>query len=130
MIDDYIINYIINEAKEAVNSQNFVLQKRQCNLYLSADRVERLRRLLGEKMPGVSLSQFIDMLIDAALRALENSPRESRQVEAKTPEAPKCFIVSCENIAVAFAVNKTGRRYPVCERHLEDIKDHPDWFVE
>ena len=57
-----------------------------------------------------------------------NKPLETSPIKVEIIK-PKCFL--CGREAITYAVSKqTGKKYPVCQKHAEELKNHPKWSVE
>ena len=56
-----------------------------------------------------------------------NKPLETSPIKVEIIK-PKCFL--CGREAITHAISKqTGKKYPVCSKHAEELKNHPKWRV-
>ncbi|RLI00056.1 hypothetical protein DRO19_00580 [Candidatus Bathyarchaeota archaeon] len=131
--------------------QNFVGQfndRRKVSLWLSPVLVDLFRFILRVENPAnpKSVSQAIheymlDYVKNYILTGGKNQVKLTQFIIAQPHsqvliqnkmEAPQptCFIESCNNPAVTTAISlQTGKKYPVCSRHAEELKNHPKWRI-
>jgi len=127
-----------NNINEIVGHFRF---KRQVTLWLSPELVQLFRYTLIQENPinPKSVSQaiheymlnhiknFIQSRNQTKITQFFYAPNSTIMVQNKVEvSAPKCFF--CQNIAVTTAVfTPTNRQYPVCQKHAEELKNHPKW---
>ena len=126
--DKILLNNLNNLNNEYRKCYTFYLRVGQMELF--KDNVRKYTKL--------SLSQAIDMLIErfnqeceerkqqpTLIQFIKAEPHSTVLIQNKV-SAPKCHF--CENIAVTTAIfTPTNRKYPVCSKHAEELKNHPKW---
>ena len=131
--------------------QNFVGQfndRRKVSLWLSPALVELFRFILRVENPvnPKSVSQAVhEYMLDyvknyiltggknqAKLTQFFYAPNSMIMIQNKMETCqPTCFVSTCNNPAVATAISlQTGKKYPVCSKHAEELMNHPKWRVE
>ena len=126
-------------VKESLNNLNNLNNEyRKCyTFYLRVGQMELFKDNV-RKYTKLSLSQAIDMLIErfnqeceerkqqpTLIQFIKAEPHSTVLIQNKV-SAQKCFF--CQNIAVTTAVfAPTNRQYPVCNKHAEELKNHPKW---
>jgi len=127
-------------VKDSLNNLNN--EYRKCyTFYLRVGQMELFKDNV-RKYTRLSLSQAIDMLIErfnqeceerrqqpTLIQFIKAEPHSMVMIQNKMETSqPTCFIKSCNNPAVTTAISlQTGKKYPICSKHAEELKNHPKW---
>ena len=142
------MSYTSDNNKDKIllnNLNNLNNEYRKCyTFYLRVGQMELFKENV-RKHTQLSLSQAIDMLIErfnqeceerrlqpTLIQFIKAEPHSMVMIQNKMEtNQPTCFVSTCNNPAVATAISlQTGKKYPICSKHAEELKNHPKWKVE
>jgi len=94
------------------------------------DMVKKGKEIL--KREGKTLSQwFLEQLEQYVNLHSPGNPQQRLDVIVKSGKpytAPKTCKF-CNKPPITWAIHVSGREYPVCQKHAEQLKTHPKWKV-
>ena len=130
-------------VKDSLNNLNNLNNEyRKCyTFYLRVGQMELFKKNV-RKYTNLSISQAINMLIErfnqeceerrlqpTLIQFIKAEPHSMVMIQNKMETSqPTCFVSTCNNPAVATAISlQTGKKYPICQKHAEELKNHPKW---